>query len=59
LFICGLNPNDQEIVYNDIAVKIAGDQLIKINDVIQILKGEIYPEDNEIKRQLRNIGFDM
>ncbi|MBF0542255.1 MAG: DUF262 domain-containing protein [Nitrospirae bacterium] len=47
--ICGLNPNIMEIVYNDIVVKIVAGELTKISDIISILKGKIYPEDNIFK----------
>lgn len=43
--ICGLNPNEQESLYNNIACKIFKGELSNVNNVIKELKG-IYPEDN-------------
>lgn len=42
--ICGLNPNEQEKVYNKLAYELSQGSLTTINEIIDKLKA-IYPED--------------
>lgn len=51
--ICGRNPNEQEIVYNKLALKIADEKKFDIND----LKMQIYVSDDEFEQSFSYKNF--
>lgn len=46
--ICGLNPNDQEKVYQQVAQKISSGEYVSISSIMTAMKS-IYPSDNTFK----------
>lgn len=56
--ICGLHTGEQERVYNDIAFKIANNELNNAPDIIRLLKN-IYPSDQNFKASFIDKEFDI
>lgn len=51
--ICNMQTNEQERVYNDVAVRLSSGELASANDVIQALQA-VYPEDDRFKAAFKD-----
>lgn len=55
--IMGLNPNEQEAVYNRVAVRVSRKELAQVGEIIRALK-QIYPDDESFQNAFAKRAFD-